>query len=62
VDPDKQEIVIRTTVKKYFKRFDVPDLKRMNIKLDKALLSFAYKNSTLIVSVLPCLPSTKSLS
>lgn len=44
--------MIKTTVKKYYKRFDVPDLKRLNIKLDKAFLSFPYKNSTLLVSVL----------
>ena len=52
VDPEKQEIVIKTTVKKYYKRFDIPDLKRINVKLDKALLSFSHKNNTLIVSVL----------
>ena len=62
VDSDKQEIVIKTTVKKYFKRFDVPDLKRINTKLEKALLSFAHKNNTLIVSVTPTLCSTRSPS
>jgi hypothetical protein len=51
VDGEKQEIVIKTIIKKYYKRFDVPDLKRMNIKLVKECLSLAYKNSTLIVSV-----------
>lgn len=62
VDSEKQEIVIKTTIKKYYKRFDVPDLKRMNIKLDKALLSFSYKNNTLVVSVLVYQFSTKNLN
>jgi hypothetical protein len=51
VDSEKQEIVIKTTIKKYFKRFDVPDLKRANIKLSKEALSFKHANNTLIVSV-----------
>lgn len=44
IDPDKQQIVIKTTVKKYYKRFDIPDMKRANIKLNKDSLSFVYKN------------------
>ena len=44
VDPVKQEIIIKTTVKKYYKKFDIPDLKRMNIKLNKDNLSHTYKN------------------
>ena len=51
MDPEKQEVVIKTTVKKYYKRFDVPDLKRANIKLSKEALSFKHANNTLIVSV-----------
>ena len=62
VDADKQEVVIKTTVKKYYKRFDIPDLKRLNIKLDKAPLSFTYKNNTLIVSVTMDQSSIRSLS
>lgn len=51
VDPEKQEVVIRTTIKKYYKRFDIIDLKRMNIKLSKECLSYTHTNNTLIVSV-----------
>ena len=40
--------MIKTTVKKYYKRFDVPDLKRANIKLNKEALSFKHANNTLI--------------
>jgi hypothetical protein len=60
VDPEKQEIVIKTTIKKYYKRFDIIDLKRMNIKLAKECLSFTHTNNTLIVSVNSPLPSTGS--
>lgn len=51
VDPEKQEVVIRTVNKKYYKRFDVPDMKRMNIRLKKEGLSHTHKNDTLVVSV-----------
>ena len=50
VDPEKQEVVIKTTVKKYYKRFDIPDMKRANVKLEKERLSFKYGNNTLVVS------------
>jgi len=52
--------VIKTTIKKYYKRFDVPDLKRMNIKLDKERVSFKYGNNTLVVSVSSRVYSTGS--
>lgn len=60
VEPTKQEIIIKTTNKKYYKKFDVPDLKRMNIKLNKDNLSHSHKNETLIVSVPVPLPSIRS--
>ena len=44
--------MIKTTIKKYYKRFDIPDMKRKNIKLKEDQLSFDYKNMTLIVSVI----------
>ena len=37
-DKDKQQIVIRTKNKKYYKRFNIPDLERLNIKLDENLM------------------------
>lgn len=51
VDPEKQEVVIKTTIKKYYKRFQIPDMLRADIKLNKDNLSFKYSNNTLIVSV-----------
>ena len=48
-DPHKQEIVVRTSNKKYFKRFSIPDLQREGIKLDSSLLSFSFANNTLYI-------------
>ncbi|EAR93824.3 DPCD protein (macronuclear) [Tetrahymena thermophila SB210] len=50
VDEEKQQLVVRTTNKKYFKRIDVPDLARYNLKLEKGKATFSYKNSTLLIS------------
>ncbi|KAL4441370.1 hypothetical protein ABPG74_013665 [Tetrahymena malaccensis] len=50
VDEEKQQLVVRTTNKKYFKRIDVPDMARYNLKLEKGKPTFSYKNSTLLIS------------
>eukprot|EP00762_Andalucia_godoyi_P003459 ANDGO_04340.mRNA.1 hypothetical protein len=42
VDGDKDEVVIRTSNKKYYKRFAIPDLKRLGIKLVDDHLSFRF--------------------
>lgn len=43
--------MIRTSNKKYFKKFEIVDLKRgMNVKLNGENLSWQYSNNTLIVS------------
>ena len=49
-DKDKQQIVIRTKNKKYYKRFSIPDLERLNIKLDENLMKVNFVNNTLIIS------------
>ena len=49
VDPSSQEIIIRTTNKKYFKRFKIPDMARYGLKLDKSKLSMKFINNTLYV-------------
>ena len=49
-DKDKQQIVIRTKNKKYYKRFNIPDLERLNVKLDESLMKVNFVNSTLIIS------------
>lgn len=50
VDEEKQQIVLRTTNKKYFKRFDIPALKRLELKLDPRLVSCEHSNQTLKIS------------
>lgn len=50
VDFEKNEIVVRTTNKKYFKRIDIPDLKRAQLNLDAEQLSWDHQHNTLIIS------------
>ena len=42
IDHNKQEIVLRTTNKKYYKRFDIPDMKRLGMKLEDAKIAWKY--------------------
>ena len=49
IDHNKQEIVLRTTNKKYFKRFDIPDMKRLGLTLEESALTWKYQNNTLII-------------
>ena len=49
IDHAKQEIVVRTSNKKYFKRFDIPDLKRIKINLEESALGWKFQNNTLII-------------
>lgn len=50
VDHDKQQIVVRTSNKKYYKRIDVPDLQRLGLSLKDESLSWKHQHSTLIIS------------
>lgn len=52
VDHEKQQIVVRTSNKKYFKRIDVPDLRRADEKLTlkDELLTWRHQHNTLIIS------------
>lgn len=52
LDKSKDDIVIKTVNKKYYKRFDVPDLKRIKISLDESNLKINFQNNTLIISVI----------
>ncbi|XP_043105900.1 protein DPCD [Puntigrus tetrazona] len=42
--------VIRTSNKKYYKKFSIPDLDRCQLPLESAALSFTHANNTLIIS------------
>eukprot|EP00933_Yihiella_yeosuensis_P049042 TRINITY_DN455_c1_g1_i1.p1 TRINITY_DN455_c1_g1~~TRINITY_DN455_c1_g1_i1.p1 ORF type:complete len:305 (-),score=66.29 TRINITY_DN455_c1_g1_i1:262-1176(-) len=50
VDHEKQEIVVRTSNKKYFKRIQVADLARLDLKLNDEKLSWKHQHNTLIIS------------
>ncbi|KAL1005888.1 hypothetical protein UPYG_G00065180 [Umbra pygmaea] len=50
VDPDQRCCIIRTTNKKYYKKFSVPDLDRCQLPLDSSALSFSHACNTLIIS------------
>ena len=47
----KQDIVVKTTNKKYYKRTSVPDLQRNSLLLDPKELSWNHQSNTLIISV-----------
>jgi hypothetical protein len=50
-DKTKDEIIIKTQNKKYYKRFEIPDLKRVKLALDEKNLKVNFMNNTLIISV-----------
>ncbi|ELU02413.1 hypothetical protein CAPTEDRAFT_130449 [Capitella teleta] len=50
VNTDDRTIIIRTSNKKYYKKFSVPDLDRCKLDLDQTSIETAHANNTLIVS------------
>lgn len=42
-------MVLRTVNKKYYKRFDIPDIKRLGMKLDESCLAWKYQNNTVLI-------------
>ncbi|XP_078358798.1 protein DPCD-like [Oculina patagonica] len=50
VDEDKQSITIRTSNKKYFKRFQITDMERAKLSLEQSAISVAHANNTLIIT------------
>ncbi|XP_047659110.1 protein DPCD isoform X2 [Tachysurus fulvidraco] len=51
VEPLERCCIIRTTNKKYYKKFNIPDLDRCQLPLEISALSFSHANNTLIISV-----------
>lgn len=49
-DHDKQEIVVRTSNKKYYKRLGLPDLAYVKQKLCDSSLTWKHQHNTLIIS------------
>ena len=50
VDNLKQQIIVKTTNKKYCKRIDIPDLKRLGLVIIESNISWKYANNTVIIS------------
>merc|ERR1711988_767102 len=50
VDSEKQQLVVRTSNKKYFKRISIEDMERLNLELDPAAVTWKHANRTLVVS------------
>ncbi|KAM4704433.1 LOW QUALITY PROTEIN: protein DPCD [Rhinophrynus dorsalis] len=50
VDKAERCCIIRTTNKKYYKKFSIPDLDRCQLDLNENSISFAHANNTLIVT------------
>ena len=50
VDDEKRHIVVKTTNRKYYKKYDIPDMVRSGLKLEQSSLSIAHANNTLIIT------------
>ena len=50
VDHQKQQIVLKTTNKKYYKRIDIPDLRRAGLEIAEEAIAWRYANNTVIIS------------
>ncbi|XP_050814193.1 protein DPCD isoform X2 [Gopherus flavomarginatus] len=50
VEKEQRCCVVRTTNKKYYRKFPIPDMDRYQLPLDVAALSFTYANATLIIT------------
>ena len=48
-DIAKQQIVLKTTNKKYYKRIDIPDLRRVKMELEESSITWKYQNQTVII-------------
>ena len=49
-DTEKNQIVVRTTNKKWFKRISIPDMERMGLIVEQSGIKFTHANRTLVVS------------
>jgi hypothetical protein len=41
--------VVRTSNKKYYKRFDIPDMRRLKLNLEESSLVWKFQHNTLII-------------
>jgi len=49
LDEEKQQIVLRTSNKKYFKRFGIPALRRLELPLETNALTYDYDSSSKVL-------------
>ena len=51
LDTEKEpsQLVLRTTNRKYFKRFHVPALRRLGLEMDQAAVSLDHSGTTLVI-------------
>ena len=49
VDHAERKLVVRTSNKKYFRRFGVPEMDLLGLPLSDAALTFAHANNTLVI-------------
>ncbi|PIK35450.1 hypothetical protein BSL78_27731 [Apostichopus japonicus] len=49
-DNDARCCIIRTSNKKYYKKFTIPDLDRIQLPIDQSAITFAHAHNTLIIS------------
>ncbi|XP_055503081.1 protein DPCD [Leucoraja erinacea] len=50
VDSDQRCCIVRTSNKKYYKKFNVADMDRCHLPLDSSALGFTHANNTLIIT------------
>ncbi|XP_071090278.1 protein DPCD-like [Haliotis cracherodii] len=50
LDDSSTQVIIRTTNKKYYKKFTIPDMERLGLKLSPDQIHLAHANNTLIIS------------
>ncbi|CAH8831146.1 unnamed protein product, partial [Trichobilharzia szidati] len=50
INIEDEAIVLRTTNKKYYKKFTIPDMMRMGLPLDEKSITLSHANNTLIIS------------
>ncbi|CAI9716079.1 Hypothetical predicted protein [Octopus vulgaris] len=50
LDEDKQNVIVRTSNKKYYKKFSITDMVRLELTLNKEAITFSHINNTLIIS------------
>ena len=41
--------MLKTTNKKYYKRIDIPDLKRAELEIEESSVTWKYANNTVII-------------